>query len=414
MSDQTQTTQAAAGSGGDGRGRVIYPATVLVAMGIGSLSLGIVFFAAEVLRASPAQIGFLAATWSFHYILGCFLVRPLGGRLRPRDSIAGAATVMGLAVLPILFLHHLAPIFLCYAVYGIATAFFWPPMMGWLSTGCEGEHLNRTMGRFNLCWSGGGIVGPVLAGVLARYNPRFPVAAAGLLYLAAGLYAAWAGRGLAAVASRPPAARPDPAAAAPPAGDDASTALRYPAWAGLFAAYLVMGLTFNVFPLAAQGQMGMSKPMVGLLLFFRALATSLALGVLGRTTAWHFRVGQMVAGLVLFALVMAALPLGTTPLAAGLLLAAVGALAAHCYVNSLFHGVAGSQHRAVRMAIHEALLSAGLVVGGACGGVVFQVAGYGAVCRTAAAVLALTAAAAAIFALRNAPKPAEPGRLQPE
>jgi predicted MFS family arabinose efflux permease len=375
MSDQTQTTQAAAGSGGDGRGRVIYPATVLVAMGIGSLSLGIVFFAAEVLRASPAQIGFLAATWSFHYILGCFLVRPLGGRLRPRDSIAGAATVMGLAVLPILFLHHLAPIFLCYAVYGIATAFFWPPMMGWLSTGCEGEHLNRTMGRFNLCWSGGGIVGPVLAGVLARYNPRFPVAAAGLLYLAAGLYAAWA---------------------------------------GLFAAYLVMGLTFNVFPLAAQGQMGMSKPMVGLLLFFRALATSLALGVLGRTTAWHFRVGQMVAGLVLFALVMAALPLGTTPLAAGLLLAAVGALAAHCYVNSLFHGVAGSQHRAVRMAIHEALLSAGLVVGGACGGVVFQVAGYGAVCRTAAAVLALTAAAAAIFALRNAPKPAEPGRLQPE
>ena len=395
-----QVTPATAGSSVDGRGRVIYPATVLVAMGIGTLSLGIVFCAAEVHKASPAQIGFLAATWSFHYILGCLLVRPLGRRLRPRDSIAVAATVMGLAVLPILFLHQLTPVFLCYAVYGIATAFFWPPMMGWLSMGCEGEQLNRTMGRFNLCWSGGSIAGPILAGVLARSNPRLPVAAAGVLYLAAGLYAAWAARGLTDAASGLAAGRPSPDDSVPPASDEDSTVLRYPAWAGLFAAYLVMGLTFNVFPLAAQDQMGMSKPMVGVLLFIRALATTLTLGVLGRTTAWHFRISQMVAGLALFALVMVALPFGTTPVAAGLLLAAVGALAAHAYVNSLYHGVAGSRQRAVRMAIHEALLSAGLVVGGACGGVVFQVAGYAAVCRTAAGALALTAAAAAVFALR--------------
>jgi predicted MFS family arabinose efflux permease len=401
MSDQRQ----AAGSGAPGRGRVVYPATVLVATGIGTLALGIVFCAAEVHRATPAQIGFLAATWSFHYILGCLLVRPLSRHLRPRDSLAGAATVMGLAVLPIAFLHQLAPVFLCYAVYGLATAFFWPPLMGWLSTGLEGEALNRTMGRFNLCWSSGAIIGPVLAGVLAPYSPLLPVVAAGILYLAAGLGAAWAGRGLPDPASVPPAGRAAPASAPAAGAADLSTVLRYPAWVGLFAAYLVMGLTFNIFPLAAQGQMGMSKPMVGGLLFIRALATSLTLGALGRTTAWHFRGGQMVAGLALFALTMAVLPFGTTPLTAGLLLIAVGAMAALSYVNSLFHGVVGSQQRAVRMAIHEALLSAGLVVGGASGGVVFQAGGYAAVCRTGAGVLALAAATALAFVVvsRSAP-----------
>jgi predicted MFS family arabinose efflux permease len=400
MSDPTQATRTTASSGADGRGRVLYPATVLVAMGIGTLSLGIVFCASEVYQASPAQIGFLAATWSFHYILGCLLVRPLGQRLRPRDSIAVAAMLMGCAVLPIVFLHRLMPVFLCYAAYGIATAFFWPPLMGWLSTGSEGAQLNRTMGRFNLCWSGGGIVGPILAGVLSRYDPRLPVAAAGSFYLAAGLYVAWAGRGRADPVGVPPASCSSPDGALPPGPDEGGTVLRYPAWAGLFAAYLVLGLTFNVFPLAAQDQMGMSKPMVGVLLFIRALATTLTLLVLGRTTVWHFRISQMVIGLATFALLMVALPFGTSPVAVGLLLAAVGALAAHGYVNSLFHGVAGSRQRAVRMAIHEALLSAGLVVGGACGGVVFQLAGYTAVCHTAAGVLALTAAAAAILALR--------------
>ena len=222
MSDPRQAIPARAGGGTDGRGRVIFPATVLVAMGIGVLSLGIVFCAADVYRASPAQIGFLAATWSFHYIIGCFLVRPLGRRLRPCDSVAAAATVMGLAVLPVVFLQQLTPVFLCYAVYGIATAFFWPPLMGWLATGIEGEQLNRTMGRFNLCWSGGAIAGPVLAGVLARYSPRLPVAAGAVLYLTAGLYAAWAARGLSAAVSGIPVATPSAAATPAPVAAEAS------------------------------------------------------------------------------------------------------------------------------------------------------------------------------------------------
>jgi DHA1 family multidrug resistance protein-like MFS transporter/DHA1 family quinolone resistance protein-like MFS transporter len=169
---------------------------------------------------------------------------------------------------------------------------------------------------------------------------------------------------------------------------------------GLFAAYLALGVLANVFPLQAQAHLGLSKPTVGGLMLVRALLTTLALGFLGRTTAWHFRAGQIGIGLVVFAVAMAGLPLAGGPVAAGAVLGLMGALVAQSYANSLFHGVTGSQQRARRMATHEMLLSIGLVVGGACGGVVYQTAGYGAICGGAAAVLGAAAVTAFGFARR--------------
>jgi len=373
----------------------------MVATGIGTLGLGIVFFATEVHHASPAQVGFLAATWSFHYIVGCLLLRRLGEHLRPHHSMVAATAVMALCVLLILRLDRLGGVFVCYAVYGLGTSLFWPPLMGWLSTGNEGARLNRVMGRFNLCWSSGAIAGPVLAGVLARQDARLPVVAGGLLYLAAGLHVAWAGRGVTATPAPPVPAAAGPGATA--AVGDRGTPLRYPAWAGLMAAYLALGVLLTVFPLEAQRHLGLSKPTVGGLMLVRALFTTLALGLMGRTTAWHFRTGQMGAGLALFAVTMAVLPLARGPLTAAAALGLMGALLAQSYANSLFHGVTGSLHRARRMAVHEVLLSVGLVVGGACGGTVYQHAGYGAVCGGVA--VALGAAALLAFAFPRHPAP---------
>lgn len=398
MSAYRQGGTPAASTGPGAKGWLVFPAAALVATGIGVLSLGVVFYAADVHGATAAQIGCLAATWSLSYVLGCALFRPLSERLLPHHSVTGAAAVMGLAVLAVLACRHLALVYVSYVVYGLATALFWPPLMGWLSTGLEGQPLNRTMGWFNLSWSCGGIVGPVIAGALARSDARLPVAVAGSLYVIAALWAVWVVRRLpSVVVDRSAAASAGPVAATA-AGADASTPLRYPAWVGLVAAYAAMGVVFNVFPLAAPERLGLSKVAIGVVLFVRALATSVALVALGRFTAWHFRAAPMAAGLVLFAGVLAALPQARSAVAAALLLAAVGVLLAQCYANSLFHGVAGSRKRASRMATHEALLSVGLVCGGACGGILFQTAGYAVVCRAAAALLLLAAAVAAGFA----------------
>ena len=380
---------------------VVYPAAVMTAMGMGTLSLGIVFYARDVLHASPSQIGLLAATWSLSYILGCLLLRPLADRLLPRHSILLAVVTMSFAVAALLGVDRLAAVFLCYALYGFGTSFFWPPLMGWLSTGIEGPDLNRAMGRFNLCWSIGGIVGPVLAGYLAPHDPRLPVVAAGLLYLMAATYI------LGALFCFDQLGRDDDAhrRAVERRGSVTSvsegTPLRFPAWGGVFAAYVVLGLIINVFPLAAEDQLGLSKPSVGLLLFGRALATTIALLTFGRTTAWHNRGGQLVIGLLAFAFVVFLLPTAGSVLLIGLLLLLVGVLSAQSYANSLFHGISGSRNRAARMAIHESLLSAGLICGGACGGILYQHSGYATACRAAAAILVLIAIVALGFLFRK-------------
>jgi predicted MFS family arabinose efflux permease len=62
----------------------------------------------------------------------------------------------------------------------------------------------------------------------------------------------------------------------------------------------------------------------------------------------------------------------SSPLVLAFLIAFIGALRALSYNSSLFHGVSGSINRTGRMAIHEALLAAGLIFGSSLGGVIYQ------------------------------------------
>jgi predicted MFS family arabinose efflux permease len=148
-----------------------------------------------------------------------------------------------------------------------------------------------------------------------------------------------------------------------------------------------------VFPLSAPADFGIGKAMVGNLFLFRGLASTVMLAALGLCTWWHFRGWQLAAGHVLFAAVMVWMARAGSTVAAGAALAAIGILVAHSYSNSLFHGVAGARARAPRMAVHEGLLSAGLVLGSACGGFVFDHWGVQAVYLGCAGVLAAVALA---------------------
>ena len=54
------------------------------------------------------------------------------------------------------------------------------------------------------------------------------------------------------------------------------------------------------------------------------------------------------------------------------LVAGAGGMRALSYSNSIFHGVSGSINRTGRMAVHEALLAAGLICGSLLGGLIYQ------------------------------------------
>ena len=393
LSRKSNPSRPADSPRGPGKRYIIFPAAFLASTGIGMLVLGIIFFARDVCRASPAQIGCLSATWSLCYVFGCVFLRGVSGRLPPRKSIMGAMWCMSLSTTALSLSHSLPVAFVCYGAFGLCAAFFWPPMMGWLSMGMEGRDLGRAMGIFNICWSLGAILGPTLAGYLSEIDPSRPLTISAAVFCVNAIWITIGSLTLNAVRGEAHHAR---TAAAFRVGRD-GTLLRYPSWAGLFAAYLILGVVNNVFPLSAPDEFGIGKAAVGNLFLVRSVATTAMLAMMGHSVWWHFRGWQLAAGHALFALLMIWMARASSVSIAGMLLFAIGILLAHSYSNSLFHGVAGSRTRAPRMAVHEGLLSAGLVVGSACGGAVFEHWGVRAVYQGCAGVLAIVALAETIF-----------------
>lgn len=348
---------------------VIFPGVFLVALGEGMLNLGLVFFLRERYGASPSLIGRFVGFSVLVYILGCLALRPFLDRLRPQLMLPAAAAGMSLFVVLLYLLPSLPLSFLFSALYRLALAFFWPPAMGWLSQGVEGAELGRRQSRFNISWSLGLVCSYALSGLASERSSGLP------LVLSAAVFCAYLGLLLACLAAFPRLRGGETVAPAPPPGVPEfgrETPLRFPAWVGMFAAYVVSGMIATVFPLFAGEVLGVSRGVVGTLISVRTLTQSLGFVLLGAAGFWHFRRRYILLGQLYLAMLLALMARAASLTAYAVLLPLVGLATAYCYSSGLFHGIAGSRRRAGRMAIHEALLNGGYIVGATAGGFLYE------------------------------------------
>jgi predicted MFS family arabinose efflux permease len=88
-----------------------------------------------------------------------------------------------------------------------------------------------------------------------------------------------------------------------------------------------------------------------------------------------------------------------TPQGLVFILCGAGGLLALIYNQSLFHGVSDSDDRAGRMAVHEAALTMGVVLGAAAGGMLYQYFSMPVLFQVYAGFLALSAALQAAYGL---------------
>ncbi|HIE44247.1 MAG TPA: MFS transporter [Candidatus Omnitrophica bacterium] len=354
---------------GIGKTAVIFPSAFLVAIGSGLMGLGMVFYMRDVLNASPSQIGLLAALWSFSYILGCIFIRPLLDRLLPRYTLVIATFCMYLFTTLIHYVGSIISVYVLYSLYGFSTSLFWPPLMGWFSRNIEGTELSKTISKFNLSWSIGLIISPFLAGWLSEKTPRMPLYSGSGLFLLTGFMIIGAILVL-------PGIRKDRdtelSSRVKNREKGKDTPIRYPAWVGLFTTYVVTGMILNIFPISAREDLLLSKSVIGLLLLSRALFTTSGFVILGRTTFWHFKTLPMLLGQVFLMLLLIVMVYTPPPFLMGFILGLMGLFIALGYSYSLFHGASGSINRAKRMAIHESLLSAGLISGASVGGMLYE------------------------------------------
>ena len=354
-----------------GKTAVIYPATFLQAVALGCLLLGVVFYMREAYGINKTQLGLFCASWPLCYLIGCVVVRPLTDRVLPRHLLAASTFVTGSLALLLHFSRSLPVASVCYGSIGLLGCLFWPPVIGWLSAKLEGQALGKAMSRFNVSWSVGGIVSAPLAGWLSQKHPALPlILAGGVMLLNSAMITGAAlalprirnDRHTASIDKEHPAER----------NNDRSTRLRYAGWIGAFCAFTTMGVMGNIFPVSAKEDLLIAKPVIGTLLMGRAIIASTAYYLLGRFSFWHYRSSQMLIGQAALAGTLTALVYAEQPLTIAPLMILLGITIALGYSNSLFHGLAGSTNRTARSAVHEALLSAGLMCGALGGGYVYE------------------------------------------
>lgn len=371
-----------------GKAPVICLAAFMVATALGLVNLGIIFHARDALRASPAAVGWLTASWSVSYILGCMLLGPRLRRFAPRSLVVLSAFSMAAAFIGMGVAASVPMLFALVLAYGFMLSMFWPFLMGWLSMGYEGSLLGRVMSRYNLSWSSATVISPFLCGWLSERDTRLPIWSAVGLILAAGLLLLTASRCLPRIRNDQ-AHKPSGPGGSGPETAGRQTRLRFSAWAGVAVTFFGIGVIAAVFPVAARQDLGYSMFMVGNVMLVRTLFKAIGFVVLSRSDRWHFRSLPMLAGQGLGVFAFLILMVAADPFWIVLALAAFGFGSAISYASSMFHGVSGSEDRSRAMAIHEALLAAGLVGGSAIGGMVYQAAGMQLVYGLCAAVVLL-------------------------
>lgn len=349
-----------------GKMAVILPSAFINSLAVGSMSLGMLFAVKDLFGAGPGLVASLGALWSTAYLTGCIVLRVPAGRLRPRTAMTVMLLGSAASVTAFLAYPGLWQAFASYACFGFLTAFFWPPVMGWLSKGYEGAELNRATSLFSFSWSIGGIVSSYMAGLLSERDKLLPIVVAVALLLVnaafvslSRLFVRYDG------AAAPEAGKPEPTV-------DRSTPLRYPAWLGVFLMYAVMGVVLNVFPVFASDELGLSESTIGLALTIRAAATTVGFLALGRLTFWQFKRVAIPALSIATAASLALLAVARTVAGFSVGFTVVGLLQAMVYNNSLFYGVSGAPDRDKRASVHESTLTLGQIAGSVSGGFVYQ------------------------------------------
>ena len=351
---------------------IVCPSALVMGVTTNCLNFALVFYAHDKFGADTFQASLFGSLYSLSYLLCCSFGGKLLQKIPPLRSILLAISFVFIGLWLMLKAPTLTIAYIVQTGIGISISLFWPQLMGWLSSGQEGKQLARATSFFNFSWSTGTIVAPFLAGFLSDLNGVYPLYACLAFTAVNGIYVALAGYRLQHDETATAAATTASSTTAQQQLGDHSPTIRFPAWYGLVCAWFAIGFLYNSYPLMAEQSLGFSRQHIGNLILLRALFATIMMTAMGFCSFWQFRYWQLIAGHLLLAVNMLLFGFASGSVSITMLISMSGILCAHAYTNSMFHGISGSTNRTLRMAIHEAALSIGAVIGGAATGWLFE------------------------------------------
>lgn len=338
-----------------GKTGVLFPVAFLATMALGCTGFGIVFYAKDVLRAGPAVVGQFAGVWALSYIVGCLSLNFLSRSLLPRWSLFTAMSTMGFFLGLMLLVESVSVALILFGLYGFSTALFFPPMVGWLTTGVESSELGKTTSRFAVAWSVGGIIAPWVSSRLMLVDRHAPLIFSVAVYFLVGGYLLLAGFCFPKIRND----RKKTAERSSGVETDNSTFLRFPAWVMLYVCYALNGLIMNHFPVYMRDSLGVRTESIGTMYLIRSAMLTVVFILLGKFVIWHFK-RRLIVAATLIALTSAAVLMLFTSEAALLSALIISSFAVgSAYNASIFYSVAGASNRQKRTAMNESILNAG-------------------------------------------------------
>ena len=326
------------------------------------------------LGGTDTQLGLLMALWFASYTIGCISAVSVLDRFRTKSIVILGAIInilMNLGMLFVVFLaqsnQHLAgaPSILIGLSFvgGFFVSLFWPPLMGWVSTGYEGKKLNKRLGLFNVSWSFGGLVTPYFAGLVVEQSSIWAfvmILFCSTMALAAVLFA-----------KNPDTAnnKTDVLVQLP---EDVAVELlpkfKWMARIALWSSFACVALLRTQFAVLFKYELSYSESEYGAVIMMFSLAVFVVFSLAGRTHAWHYKLWPFflfqclqLCGMVLI-LNMTSLFFLTVAVVV------IGIGNSFVYSSHIYYGVSGSKNRTGRMAIHETILSIGFSIGCVVGG----------------------------------------------
>jgi MFS family permease len=350
-------------------------------LAVACVALGIQQYAIH-LGAQPVVSGLLGMFSAASYTLGCIFagrVSDIWGRKKPAILASVACAAVWLLMIAARSPYHLLALV---PFSGFALSLLWPPMQAWLSEFSAGnrQRLNRTMAAFNLSWTAGIMVGPLVAGFV----------------WASAWWLAFAFPAVLALVSVLPLVRTPthehvqlPPPEESPMHPDRALLFLHLAWIGNFASWFTRGTVSSLFPQLSKA-LGFSPALLGTLIFLLSLGQFVMFLLTRRESRWQYYLPTLLLAEVVGMAGMLLAGFSRQPLMFAIAFAAGGLCTGVTYAASLFYALDGvHEDRGQRSGRHEAVLGTGIVIGPLIGGLVGQTISLHAPFTAAAVVFGL-------------------------
>lgn len=317
------------------------------------------------LNAEPFMLGLFGTAGSVTYTLGCLFTGTLSDRYgRRRCAILGCVgaavgwwfLAQAKSAVTVLSLTPLV---------GLSASLFWPSLQAWLAELTEGgrRELSRNIGLFNILWSIGFMLGPVVTGYLWGVAPELTFRLPAALVLLEGIALALTPRGV---------RRDEPSVEEfQQSHEDGDRFLKL-AWIGNFAAFFAGAIVMVMFPKLGV-TLRFSDPTIGWVLFAYRMGQVAVFVWTRYEHRWQYRLWPLPLALGLAAVGSGVGGVTSNIVVFSLGFALVGACAGLTYVSSLFYSLhARPDGRARTSGFHEAVLGSGGFLGPLLGGIAAQ------------------------------------------